>query len=137
MTTKQEDWMIVKMSLKGSFNTAMSISRAFCEQTGKTISISRRLEKEKPVTRIPWSKTLISKKNQKVRLDFATEHILWTEERWNRVLFIDESTFKLFVYDGKRFVRRKNWERLSPQCVKKLRNLERTWLCVGWFLQSE
>ena len=35
MTTKLEDWMIVKMSLKDRFDAAMSISRAFCEQTGK------------------------------------------------------------------------------------------------------
>ena len=33
MTTKREDWMIVKMSLKDRFDTAMSISHAFCEQT--------------------------------------------------------------------------------------------------------
>ena len=79
MTTKQEDQMIIKMSLKDRFDTAMSISRAFCEQTGNPISrkiVSRRLNKEKLVARIPCRKPLISKKNQKVRLDFATEHIL-------------------------------------------------------------
>ena len=68
---------------------------------------------------IPCHKTLISKKNQKVRLDFTTEHILWTEEQWNMVHFSDESKFNLFGSDGKRFVRRKNGERLSPQCGKK------------------
>ena len=31
----------------------------------------------------------------------------------------DESKFNLFGSDRKRFVRRKNRERLSPQCVKK------------------
>ena len=38
MTTKREDRMIVKMSLKDRFATALSISRAFCEQTGEPIS---------------------------------------------------------------------------------------------------
>ena len=38
MTTKWEDQMIVKMSLKDCFDTAMSISPAFCEQIGKSIS---------------------------------------------------------------------------------------------------
>ena len=33
--------------------------------------------------------------------------------------FSDESKFKLFGSDGKRFVKRKNGERLSPQCFKK------------------
>ena len=74
MTTKWEDWMIVKMSLKDRFDTAISISHAFCEQTGKPISrktISHWLNKEKLVARIPCCKPLISKKNQKVHLDFA------------------------------------------------------------------
>ena len=71
------------------------------------------------MVRIPCRKLLISKKNQKVRLDFATEHILWTEEQWNMVHFSDESKFNSFGFDGKRFVRCKNAERLSPQCVKK------------------
>ena len=35
------------------------------------------------------------------------------------VHFSDESKFNLFGSDGKRFVRRKNGERLSPQCIKK------------------
>ena len=39
MTTKWEDRMIVKMSLKDYFDIAMSISHAFCQQTGKPISI--------------------------------------------------------------------------------------------------
>ena len=35
------------------------------------------------------------------------------------VPFSDESDFNLFGSDGKRFVRCKNRECLSPQCVKK------------------
>ena len=122
MTTKQEDRMIVKMSLKDRFDTTTSISRAFCERTGKLISrkiVSHRLNKEKLVARIPCRKPLISKKNKKVRLDFATEHIVWTDEQWNMVHFSDESKFNLFGSDGKRIVRRKNGERLSRHCVKK------------------
>ncbi len=86
MTTKWENRMIAKMSLKDHFDTATSISHAFCEQTGKPISsktVSCWLNKEKLVAWIPCCKPLISKKNQKVRLDFATEHIVWTEEQLN------------------------------------------------------
>ena len=100
----------------------MSISYALCEQTGKPFSrktFSCWLNKEKLVALIPCCKPFISKKNQKVRLDFATEYILWTEEQWNMVHFSDESKFNLFGSDGKRFVRRKTGERLSPQCVKE------------------
>ena len=115
--------MIIKMSLKTRFDTSWYISRAFCEQIGKPIyrkTVSRRLNKEKLVARIPYRKPLISKKNQKVHLDYTTERIVWTEEQWNMVHFSYESKFNLFGSDGKRFVRRKNGERLSLQCITKL-----------------
>ena len=108
--------------LKDCFSTARSIYHAFCKQTIKPIStktVSRRLNKEKLVAWIPCCKPLISKKNQKVRLNFTTEHILWTEEQWNMVHFSDESKFNLFGSDVKRFVRCKNREQLSPQWTKK------------------
>ena len=38
MTTKREDRIILKMSLKDPFDTATSISRAFCEQIGNSIT---------------------------------------------------------------------------------------------------
>ena len=43
---------------------------------------------------------------------------MWTGEQWNMFHFSDESKFNLFGSDGKRVVRRKNGERLSPQSVK-------------------
>ena len=133
MTTKREDRMIVKMSLKDSFDTA-SVSREFCEQIGKPISrktVSRKLNKENFVAQIPCRKPLILKKNQKVRFDFATENILWTENQWNMVHFRDVSKFSLFGSDGKRFVRRKNRKRLSPQCVKKTEIWRGTVMVLG------
>ena len=122
MTTKRKDRMVVKMSLKDHFDTATSISCSLCEQTGKPISrktVSRRLNKEKLVARIPCRRPLISKKNQKVRFDFATEHIVWKGEQCNMIPFSDESKFNLFGSDGKKFVRHKNGEHLSPQCIEK------------------
>ena len=74
-------------------------------------TVSRRFNKEKLVARNPCHKLLILKKNHKVRRDFATEHILCTEEQWNMVYFSDESKFSLFGSVGKRFERRKNEER--------------------------
>ena len=44
---------------------------------------------------------------------------MWTKEQWNMIHFSDGSKFNLFKSDGKRFVRRKNGEHLSLQCIKK------------------
>ena len=100
----------------------MFISCAFCEQTGKPISrktASRRLDQEKLVARI-CQKPLISKKNQKIRLDFATEHIVWTKGHWNMVS--NESKFNLFGFGGNRFIRRKKWG--NAYLLNALRNLQ-------------
>ena len=110
------------MSLKDCSNTATSISCAFRKQKRNPISrktVSRRLNKEKLVAWIPRHKPLISKKNQKVHLAFITEHIMWIKAQWNMVHFSDQFKFNCFGSDSKRFVRHKNGERLSPQCVKK------------------
>ena len=78
MTTEREDRMIVKMSLKDRFDTATStLAHIVSKQKSQSRkTVSRRLNKEKLVARIPCRKPLIPKKNQKARLDFATEHIL-------------------------------------------------------------
>ena len=76
MTTKREDLMIVKMSLKDRFNAATSVSCAFCSQTGKLIprkTVSHGLNKENLVAQIPCHKLLILTKNQKIHLDFTIE----------------------------------------------------------------
>ena len=127
MITKQEDHMIVKMSLKNHFDTATSISHAFCELTGKPISrktVSCRLNKKKLVAWISGCKPLISKKNLKGCLNFTTEHIAWTEEQWSMVHFSDESKFNLFGSDGKWFVINKNWKAYLLNAIRKLSNLE-------------
>ena len=72
------------------------------------------------MAQIPCRKPLISKKNQKVSLDFATEHIVWTEEQCNMVHFSDESKFNLCGSDGMGFVRRKNGNAYLLNGLRKL-----------------
>lgn len=121
-TSSREDRKIVSMSKKDRFATAASISREFSEETGNTISrktVSRRLRSVGLHARVPASKPLISKKNQKARIDFATEHVIWTDAQWDAVHFSDESKFNVFGSDGNCYVRRRTGERLSLRCVKK------------------
>ncbi|EFN76995.1 Transposable element Tcb1 transposase, partial [Harpegnathos saltator] len=58
--------------------------------------------------RIGVKKPLISKKNQRARLQFAENHKDWTVQDWKKILFSDESKFKfkLFGSSGKQYVRR-------------------------------
>ena len=66
------------MSLKDCFDTVMSILVHFVsKQENKSLkkTVSCMLNKEKLVAWIPCHKPLISKKNQKVHLDFATYRV--------------------------------------------------------------
>ena len=49
------------------------------------------------------------------RLEFAKQHVNWTPEKWNTVLFSDESKFNLFNSDGICHVRRPRGKRLNPR----------------------
>lgn len=121
-TTKREDRTIVKFATKDRFLSARKIANKFNMETGNTISyatVIRRLEKAGLHARIPARKPLISLKNRRKRLQFAKEHHVWNQAKWNSVFFSDESKFNLFGNDGKKYVWRKPGERLSVQCTKK------------------
>lgn len=70
------------------------------------ITVSRRLRNVGLFGRIGVKKPLITKKNQIARLQFAENHRHWTVQDWKKVLFSDESKFKLFESDGKQYIRR-------------------------------
>jgi transposase len=121
-TTAREDRQIVRMSLRDRFKPAGNIAHQFEVESGKTVTrftVSRRLQCAGLNARVPVSKPLISKKNQKLRLLFAQSHIVWTDDQWSRVHFSDESKFNVIGSDGRCYVRRKIEERLSVNCVKK------------------
>ena len=140
MTTKQEDWMIVKISLKDIFSVLQHLFLMHFVSKRESQSLeklSHRLNKEKLVAWIACRKPLISKKNQKVRLDFTTEYIVRTEEQWNMVHFSDESKFNLFGSDGKRFVRCENENTYLLNAWRKLKFGEESVMVWGMISSVE
>lgn len=57
---------------------------------------------------------LLTAQHRRERLQFAHEHLEWTEAEWGNVLFTDESRFSLYVSDGRQLVYRGRGERFSP-----------------------
>ena len=89
-TTVRGNRMMVRQSLQDQFKTAAEISRQMGETSGGTVSrftVSRRLKEAGLIARTPAKKPLISKKNQKTRLQFAQQHVLWSAKQWIKVLF--------------------------------------------------
>lgn len=86
--------------------------------------------------RRPAKKPLISKKNAKIRLQFAQEHLNWTVADWKKVLWSDESKFNLFNDDGKGYIRRPKNERYNPKYVTSTVKFGggniMIWGCFSW-----
>ncbi len=56
-------------------------------------------------------KPILSQENVQSRLEFAKEHENWSVREWGRVVFSDESAFRLNNASGRSFVRRNENER--------------------------
>ena len=108
-TTERENRIIKRKSTSDVKKTAAAIARELCEEGVVNISrstVTRRLHDVGLYGRVAVKKPLISKKNQKARLQFAKDHLNWTTEDWKKVCFSDESKFNLFGSDGRKYVRR-------------------------------
>ncbi|KAK6025514.1 transposase [Ostertagia ostertagi] len=84
------------------------------EQIPSTRTIRRRLQAAGLNGRRPAKKPLISEKNRGARVRWAQEHIGWTRQQWNNVLFSDESKFNLMGSDGIKYIRRPLGRRFDP-----------------------
>lgn len=76
--------------------------------------LAARLHARRPVVRIPLGP--IHRAN---RLQFARDHVLWTQRQWNDVMFTNESRFCLDFNDGRVRVRRLPGERFFDVCVRE------------------
>ena len=78
-------------------------------------TVKRRLCDDNLFGRRPSRKPLISKKNQMARVKFAKEHLDWTKQDWNKVLWSDERKYNLFSSDGIKYVRCPKNKREDPR----------------------
>ena len=62
-------------------------------------------------------KPLLSRKNIRDRLIFCKRYRDWTAEDWGKVIFSDESPFRLFGASGRKLVGRRRGERYHQSCL--------------------
>ena len=94
------------------FTTTIAISKRANANLGIKISKHTRLNEINLKSWVAFIKPYILKRAKMSWLKFVTEHIIWTEERWDCAHFSDESN--LFGW----FVRRSPKEYYLPQCAK-------------------
>ncbi|CAD6196836.1 unnamed protein product [Caenorhabditis auriculariae] len=103
VTDRNDDRNILKTSRTNPRLTAPAIRREVFLNSPSPPSVStvkRRLNAAGIMGRRPVKKPLISEKNRAARVKWAKEHLNWTRQDWNKILWSDESKFLLFGSDG-------------------------------------
>lgn len=118
ITTPINDRYLRLSTLRQRFVTARSLQMQLREVSGLQISgetIRQRLRAFNLRPRVAARGPALTRDHRRARLNFATDHVNWPEDQWERVLFTDESRFCLYNNDRRLRVYRRPNERYS-QC---------------------
>lgn len=86
--------------------------------------------------RIARQKPPLSEKNRRLRLEWAREHVNWTPEQWNRILWTDE-TWVRGGHHRWQYVTRQKGEEWDPTCIVEKHQRKRGWMFWGCFHGSK
>lgn len=115
-TTKRQDRNVIREMLKNRKVTAKEI----INEVGLGVSqrtVRRRLNEKGYSSFFQRKRPFINKRNRRKRVKWARDHLNWTDDDWDKVLWSDESPYT-FRYQGKvRVWGRKN-EKNRPCCTK-------------------
>uniref|UniRef100_A0A8C7FW17 Transposase Tc1-like domain-containing protein n=1 Tax=Oncorhynchus kisutch TaxID=8019 RepID=A0A8C7FW17_ONCKI len=117
-SSKRQDRLLKLFQLRDWGTTSTELAQEW-QQAGVSASgrtVRQRLLEDGLVSRRAAKKPLLSRKNIRDRLIFCKRYRDWTSEDWGKVIFSDESPFRLFGASGKKLVRRKG-ERYHQSCV--------------------
>lgn len=120
ITTPADDRQLQLISKRNRRKTAPEIASEFNRGRRHPISLTtvkRRLAEGNLHGRVAARKPLLRRGNRLKRLQWAQEHRTWTIEQWQKVLWTDESIFKVFGQNRRVFVRRAANERMLPECI--------------------
>lgn len=96
---------------------AKQIESAFSIQLTSQ-SVRNRLHKKGHKGRVALKKPWLSAKIIKTRLNWAKDHISWTSDDWNKVIWSDETKVMLFGSDGITRKWRRTGESLKKECLR-------------------
>jgi hypothetical protein len=118
ITSVQTNRLIVRTALKDPDISAGAIKAQLKLSDVSEETIRNRLRMEGGFkNRYAVQKPFLTEKHMDARLAWAREHIHWTQEQWNKVLWTDESPFYLRWRSRKRVWIRKG-QRLDPKYLQ-------------------
>lgn len=121
-TTLRQDRAIRLAHLRNRFLTAAETASTTPGRHNNRIhpgTVRNRLRAAGIRARRPYVGPPLTQRRRQVRLNWLRQHRpnLFPLQRWRRVLFTDESRFKLFRADGNKRVYRRQGERFVDACV--------------------
>jgi hypothetical protein len=123
VTTDQQVSHIRLQHLRNRFKTAVSTARESPGRHNPRISsatVRHRLRENGLRARRPFRGPLLTPRHRQQRLAWARTHLQWTRQRWQEVLFSDESRFCISNADGRIRVWRRQNERLAACCINEV-----------------
>lgn len=135
-TTLWMDRRIKRISQRDPWLSGPRIIAEIPELEVSPRTVQRRLVEAKLYSRRPAKKPLVSERNRLARLEFVRRHLNWTVQDWKKILFSDETRYKIFNSDGMRRVRRPVNTRFHPKYVtptiKHGQGSVFLWGCFSW-----
>ena len=119
-STIRQDRALVRLFLSNRRLTNSDLCEEWRHSTGVKVSTStirKRLLRSGLRGCKAKKKPKVLEKQRKARIAWAKEHLNWTSEDWDKVIFSDESTFTIQNHAGSNFVRRRPQEAFSLQCI--------------------
>ena len=120
-TIPKIDRLIHRQSERNRKLTAVDISGILSEHYGIHLTprtVRYKLAKFGLQGRVARKKPYISETNRRKRLQWAKEHVDWSEADWEKVLWTDESKFMKNGSEGRIYVRRRKDEEFHPKCTQ-------------------
>ena len=112
-TTQRQDRRLARKAKANRFFSSVSL-RAASDFPSSCITLRRKLNKKRLHSRRPLRTPLLSPQHQENRLRWAMSRCLWRNEQWDRIVWTDESRFRLFRRDGRIRVWREEGQRHDP-----------------------
>lgn len=138
LSTPCQDRFLTRLCLRNRTASSTDLKTAWEAETGvqaSSVTVRRRLFRAGLPARRPRKKPLLTAKMRSARLKWAKEHVGWSLEKWKSVIFSDESKFNLHGSDGQQYVRRRQGEEFSPQCVVSIVKFpasQMIWGCISY-----
>ncbi|CAJ0967905.1 unnamed protein product, partial [Ranitomeya imitator] len=118
-SSKRQDRILKLFQLRDRTTSSAELAQEW-QQAGGSASartVRRRLFEQGLVSTRAAKKPLLSRKNIRDRLIFCKRYREWTAEDWGKVIFSDESPFRLLGTSGKQLIRRRRGERYHQSCL--------------------